>query len=149
MRCRIGAGAAHRDDDADARKIDQLGGTVDFLATLKFTTSQACAIRAELIGDDTCTAAGMSVRAEAPVLALCRKLLGAGFDPNTPLQVYRADTLCLTVASIAAGARLAVKTGGNGAPIFVFKSAPGGAAAPLVRSKASAHVRQPEQGAIA
>jgi hypothetical protein len=39
------AGVAHR-DDADAREIDQLGGTVDFTATLNRTPFQA--IRTEL-----------------------------------------------------------------------------------------------------
>jgi len=41
------AGVAHR-DDADAREIDQLGGTVDFTATLNRKAFQA--ICAELVG---------------------------------------------------------------------------------------------------
>jgi hypothetical protein len=36
------------------------------------------AIRADIVGSDTCHALGCTVRASAPVLALCRKLVEAG-----------------------------------------------------------------------
>jgi len=60
-------------------------------------------IRAEL-SDDTCSALGITAKADAPVLALCRKLVDAGHDPATPLEVYRGDTLALRVKSIGLGA---------------------------------------------
>jgi len=44
----------------------------------------------------------------APVLAVCRKLTSAGFDPSRPLHAYRGDTLSLKVRSIGEGARLTV-----------------------------------------
>ena len=47
------AGVAHR-YDADAREVDQLGGTVDFTATLNHEPFQA--IRAELMGSTQCDA---------------------------------------------------------------------------------------------
>jgi len=45
------AGVAHR-HDADAREVDQLGGTVNFTATLNRKPFQA--IRAELAGSTQC-----------------------------------------------------------------------------------------------
>jgi len=42
--------------------------------------------RAELVGDDSCSALGITVRSSSPVLALCRKLVDAGHDPATPLE---------------------------------------------------------------
>jgi hypothetical protein len=56
----------------------------------------------------------------APVLALCRALIEAGHDPNTPLEAYRGATLCLRVRSIGEGAKLTVKeTCRDGKPRFV------------------------------
>jgi hypothetical protein len=49
-------------------------------------------IRAELVGDDACTALGKTVKSPSPVLALCRKLVDAGHDPATPLEAYRGAT---------------------------------------------------------
>jgi hypothetical protein len=66
-------------------------------------------IRAVLAGSDRCAAEGMTLRANAPVLAMCRALIQAGFDPATPLHAYRGDTLCLTVTSIGWGARHTVR----------------------------------------
>jgi hypothetical protein len=66
-------------------------------------------IHAEIIGSDRCEAAGITVRAAAPVLAMCRKLLAAGYDPDRPLHAYRGDVLALKVRSIAAGAKLTVE----------------------------------------
>jgi hypothetical protein len=57
-------------------------------------------IRAELTGDDTATAEGLIAKTNSgPVFALCRKLMGAGFDARQPLHCYRGETLCLTVTS--------------------------------------------------
>jgi hypothetical protein len=66
-------------------------------------------IRAELSGSDTCTAEGISVRANAPVFGLSRKLVDAGHDPDSLLHCYRDDVLCLKIRSIGEGAKLAVR----------------------------------------
>jgi hypothetical protein len=75
-------------------------------------------IRAELIGSDACSAAGITIRSSAPVLALCRRLIAAGHDPATPLEAYRGETLCLCVRSIGQGAQLKVDVGPTGRPFF-------------------------------
>jgi hypothetical protein len=67
-------------------------------------------------GTTAANAEGLSVKAASgPALALCRKLLGAGFDPNRPLHCYRAATLCLAVSSIGwdAGHTIAETPTGN------------------------------------
>ena len=71
-------------------------------------------IRAVLIGSDRCEAEGISVRAAAPVLALCRKLVTAGHDPERPLHAYRGNVLALRVRSIGEGAQLAIAGDGVG-----------------------------------
>jgi hypothetical protein len=72
-------------------------------------------IRAELKGSDTCiTDDGIVARAHAPVLALCRQLIEAGFDPSRQLHVYRDDTLALRVRSIGEAARLEINPKGTG-----------------------------------
>jgi hypothetical protein len=83
-------------------------------------------LRAELIGSNQVTAAGITVSGRnAPALALCRALIAAGHDPATPLEVYRATTLCLRVSSIAEGAKLTVKDGPDGKPRFAtFRAGP-------------------------
>jgi hypothetical protein len=68
----------------------------------------ADAVRAELLGDNTAIAAGITARGRAPVLALCRALIEAGHDPNQPLEAYRGDRLCLRLRSIGVAARLTV-----------------------------------------
>ena len=74
-------------------------------------------IRAELTGDDTATAEGVSAKTGAgPALALCRKLIDAGFNARRPLHCYRGDTLCLTVTSIGWGARYTVAEASTGRP---------------------------------
>ena len=71
-------------------------------------------IRAELIGSNLCTAAGITTRSPSPVLAMCRRLIEAGHDPDAALHAYRNDTLCLRIRSIGAAARLEVNSGGTG-----------------------------------
>ena len=39
-------------------------------------------VRGDFIGSDQCRAEGHTVRGSSPVLALCRKLVEAGFDTN-------------------------------------------------------------------
>jgi len=68
-------------------------------------------IRAELSGSTTAKACGITICGSSPVLALCRALLAAGYDPSSPLEAYRADTLCLRVRSIGEAARLRVVDG--------------------------------------
>jgi len=82
-------------------------------------------IFAELIGDDTCTAAGITARSPAPALALCRQLLAAGLDPDRALEVYRGATLALRIRSIGEGAQLTVRDDNRGTPRFIaYRSGP-------------------------
>jgi hypothetical protein len=79
-------------------------------------------IRAELEGNSIARGEGVMVTGHAPVLKLCRELLKAGFDPNTPLEAYRAGTLSLRVRSIGEAAKLEVNGDGTG---FRQRSQPG------------------------
>ena len=65
-------------------------------------------IRAEIFGDDTAEACGVSVKSNAPILELCRRLIEAGRHPASPLEAWRGQTLALRVKTLAAGARLTV-----------------------------------------
>jgi hypothetical protein len=91
------------------------------------------AIRADLIGSTQASAAGIVVTGHGPVFRLCRALVRAGHDPETPLEAYRGATLCLRVRSIGEAAQLAVKDDKNGRPRFVRYVEERGAAAPPVR----------------
>jgi hypothetical protein len=71
-------------------------------------------LRAELTKSDIATAEGITVKAESPVLALCRKLIAAGYDPATPLNVYRGKTLALRILGIGEAAGLEISGGGTG-----------------------------------
>jgi hypothetical protein len=75
-------------------------------------------IHAELSGADTCSASGITVKSESPVLAVCRKLIDAGHDPATPLEAYRGETLALHIRSIGQAAALRVDTSRTGRPVF-------------------------------
>jgi hypothetical protein len=75
-------------------------------------------IRAELTGSDTCSAFGIVVKSDTPILGLCRKLVDAGHDPATPLNAYRGATLCLRVRSIGEAAGLRIATNSIGRPVF-------------------------------
>lgn len=104
-------------------------------------------IRAELIGSRTAIADGIRVDASAPILALCRKLISQGYDPGRKLLAYRGDTLCLTVRSLAAGARLAIRED-RGPPEFCAYKAPqhGGLAPPVEHTDLPAiHLTSGEQ----
>jgi len=75
-------------------------------------------IRAELSSDTYCTALGITVRSPSPILALCKKLIEVStYAPETPLDAYRGNTLCISV-SIGEGAGLRVASAGNGCPVF-------------------------------
>jgi hypothetical protein len=78
------------------------------------TLKQPVPIRAGLIGSDRCEAEGISVCTAAPVLALCRKLVAAGHDPQRPLHAYRGNVLALRVRSIGEGAQFAIAGDGVG-----------------------------------
>jgi hypothetical protein len=65
-------------------------------------------LRATLSGSHKASIYGVTVRGDAPVLKLCRWLIEAGAHPDTPLEVYRGDTLALRVRSIGEAAQLRV-----------------------------------------
>jgi len=71
-------------------------------------TTQDRPIRADIVGDDHCTALGITAHGAAPVLKLCRLLVAAGVPAGTPLYAYRGRVLCLTVRTIREGATLTV-----------------------------------------
>jgi hypothetical protein len=111
MSARNGAGVTHQ-RDADAREVDQLGGRVSFVATPERKPFQV--IRAELVGDDSCSALGITTHGPSPVLAICSRLVVAGIDPTVPLHAYRSDVLALTVAAIGQAAQFQINSKGTG-----------------------------------
>jgi hypothetical protein len=62
-------------------------------------------IVARLAFDHTCIAEGFVVKSHDPVGAVCRKLLAEGYDPATPLHLFRHGFLGLRIESIGEGAR--------------------------------------------
>jgi hypothetical protein len=76
--------------------------------------TQRQTIRAELIGDDICTAIGITARSSTPVLQICRQLIAAGHDPATPLHAHRGDVLCLIIRAIGEAATLEANGNGTG-----------------------------------
>jgi hypothetical protein len=110
MSARNGAGVTHQ-SDADARGTDQLGGKVSFVATPERKPFQV--IRAELVGDDSCTALGVTAHGPSPVLAICSRLVAAGINPTLP-HAYRSNVLALTVAAIGQAAQFQTNSKGTG-----------------------------------
>src|SRR5260221_8501408 len=107
-------------------------------------------ILAELIDSSQCQAEGLVARGHAPVLMLCRQLLAAGFDPDTPLETYRGTTLCLRVRTIRAGAALTVKESTrDGRPRFVSFDDPSVRCRPPVRETARPLVEERSEAARA
>lgn len=88
----------------------------DRIADTAIAKNLQVSIRAEFIGSNRCVAFGITARCHAPALELCRRLVVAGYDPASSLEVYRADVLCLTVSSISAGALLSVEDDRHGRP---------------------------------
>ena len=89
--------------------------------TRKFPTSTVAnspphltQVRAELIGSDHCCALGIVATGNTPLLLLARRLIQAGFDPTTPLEVYRRQILALRIRSIGEAASLEIKGDGTG-----------------------------------
>jgi hypothetical protein len=95
-----------------AAHIAQSNSLADLAARIK--TEHETVIRAELFGSDACAALRVAVCATAPVLALCRRLVVAGYDPALPLEAWRGPVLCLRVRSIGEAAQLRVATHGGG-----------------------------------
>jgi hypothetical protein len=104
-----------RGHGAGASVDDQLGRQVIPENKRQQQFAQA-PIRAELIGSGRCEAEGIRVYGYAPVLDLCRELLAAGFNPASPLEAWRRETLCLRVRSIGEAARLTVADDRHGTP---------------------------------
>ena len=117
--------------------------------TSRWAGGNSLPLFAELIGSDTCTA-GITAIGNAPVLKLCRLLVEAGHDPDTPMHVYRGATLALKLRSIGEGAALAVRDDHRGAPRFVrYRSAPAGRArecAGVTAHRANRRGRYPPSG---
>jgi hypothetical protein len=71
-------------------------------------------IRAQISSDTIASSCGIEVHVGSPVLALCRRLVAEGCDPTSPLEAFRAGTLCLHIRAIGAAAKLRVNTAGTG-----------------------------------
>lgn len=95
-----------------SKGADLLSQNVDALHSQPQPLAQA--IRAKLIGDDICITGATVVTGNAPVLAMCRRLVADGADPRTPMHVYRGDVLALKVKSIGEAARLEISPNGVG-----------------------------------
>jgi hypothetical protein len=98
-----------------ASKSDPLGSKV-FSETKRQKRFAQAPIRAELIASNSCEADGLIACGYAPVLDLCRELVAAGYDPATPLEAWRGETLCLYIRSIGKGAQLTVADDRHGTP---------------------------------
>jgi hypothetical protein len=68
-------------------------------------------------------------RSDAVVCALCRRLVEAGHDPATPMEVYRGQTLALHVRSIGEAAKLTVTEAESGPRFTPWKPFKGSAEA--------------------
>ena len=71
-------------------------------------------LHAELVGNNRCAIAGFTATSSTPVLALCRTLIAAGFDPTTPMECYRDGVLALRIRSIGEAAALEINARGTG-----------------------------------
>jgi hypothetical protein len=102
-------------DSGVRQGIDETRGRVD--AVIGTVAQSKQAVRAEIIGENRCSAEGCTVQAPAPVPALCRKLIEVGVNPDRPLLAYRGEVLSIIVKSIGAAAKLTVKERPYG-PVF-------------------------------
>jgi hypothetical protein len=71
-------------------------------------------LHAELVGSNRCAIAGFTATSSAPILALCRTLIAAGFDPTTPMECYRNGVLALRIRAIGEAAALELNGEGAG-----------------------------------
>jgi hypothetical protein len=117
MPCHIAAEPAPAGRETGSQ-CERLGGAIASANTSRPSNPQelTAPIRATLIGSDRCEAEGHTVGAYAPVLAMCRDLVAAGYGPATRLEAYRGDMLCLKVRSIGEGAKYTVKDSPTGMP---------------------------------
>ena len=99
---------------------------------------QKIIIAAEISSDTIARSCGIEIKSPSPVLALCRQLVAEGCKPNTPLEAYRGDTLCLTIRSIGEAAGLQIGGHGRG-----FTRAREGGAAPYSDLNAPGRVNYP------
>jgi len=119
------------------------------------TAAATSPVRAELIGDDICSALGITAQSSSPLLALCWKLIEAGHDPDAPLHAYRGNTLALKVRSIGEGAKLTVEDSAAGRPRFVrHRARTCGAAPPVAQTgegvgQAAEHAEEAMHEAVA
>ena len=123
---RSGSGLATAETANEARKVVELGRNDD--GPFRLLSNHPQAIPAELIGSDRCLAVGYVTRGTTPILAMCRRLIEADYDPTTTLHCYRGATLAITVASIGQGAGLKLNGHGSG-----FRAVYDGVAASPVR----------------
>ena len=100
---------------AQPTQLDQLNGLQVRLPPCCQQQLPQVPIHATLVGSDCCEAEGIG-RGYAPVFELCRKLVAAGFNPASPLEAWRGETLSLRVRSIGEGARLTVADDRHGTP---------------------------------
>lgn len=94
------------------REGDLLGPPITSMRTPKSPETQV--IRAELIRSE-CRALGLAARGHAPIFAICRSLIAAGYDPSTKLEAWRGDVLAISL-SIGAGSDLTVEDDRHGRP---------------------------------
>lgn len=97
--------------------------------------ASALPIKAELSGSRSCSAAGLSVDAYAPVCALARQMIRNGFGPERGLEVHRGSVLCF-VTTLATAAALTVEDGPDGVARFRPYRPPGLGVAPPIASSA-------------
>jgi hypothetical protein len=129
----------HRGNGVEALRLDETADHVGSTAISPRQMSQA-PIRATLTGSRRCEAEGFSSCSSVPVLALCRVLVAAGFDPATPLEAWRGDVPALSIRTIGEGARLTVEDGRHGTPRFRSWRVRGCRAAPSALHNASTPV---------
>jgi hypothetical protein len=70
-------------------------------------------IIAQFMGSDRCTAEGLEVKVNAPGLAMCRRLLEAGFEDCRPLHCFRGEELAMKISSIGWGAKYLSENSGR------------------------------------
>jgi hypothetical protein len=83
------------------------------MTSRRLIPSNQAILRAELTGHNTCECAGITVKAEFPIIGMCRRLLDAGVDPGTRLECYRNGTLAISVKTIGGGALITVNSQGT------------------------------------
>lgn len=114
---------------------DETEDRVNTSAKSSEQASQAIPLRATLSGK-CCVAECISVRCDMPILALCRALIAAGYDPGRALHVYRGSVLAFVISAIGKAAKLTVDDDSRGRPRFRLWRDRTGGTAPHVRQNA-------------